>query len=357
MNNIAFYISDHGFGHASRNIPIIRYILEANTDIKIMIKTGKHQGEFIKESLMEFSNRINYYFESIDAGLVLEDGSLNIDKDKLKENVQNYIDSFEARILKEKEFLIKNKVKLVTSDIVPWIFKCSNELNIKSILISNFTWVDIYKEYLDESICDVYRKYYALASKTLLYDLYMDDMKQYIKNYEEISLCCRTFNKDKVQEIKKNFKRKIVFISVGRSVDLNDEIDVSSLNYDFIATEGIRLIGDNVHYLPKKIPNTQDYIMVSDYIITKAGWSTVSESILSRKKIAVLARETVAEDRNTINKLKNMNLAIELNYKNGLNIKSILCELDKFNPLFNEYNFENDYKKVGKKILSYIREI
>ena len=46
---IAFYISDHGFGHASRNIPIIRYILEANKDIRIIIKTGKLQGEFIKD--------------------------------------------------------------------------------------------------------------------------------------------------------------------------------------------------------------------------------------------------------------------------------------------------------------------
>ena len=48
MKTLVVYISDHGFGHASRNIPIIRYILEANKDIRVIVKTGKAQGEFIR---------------------------------------------------------------------------------------------------------------------------------------------------------------------------------------------------------------------------------------------------------------------------------------------------------------------
>ncbi|MBX7392910.1 hypothetical protein K4H77_01005 [Clostridium chauvoei] len=87
---IAFYISDHGFGHASRNIPIIRYILGANKEINIIIKTGVFQGEFLKNSLEEFSNRIEYYFSPMDVGLILKEGSLEIDSYKLKEKVQLY---------------------------------------------------------------------------------------------------------------------------------------------------------------------------------------------------------------------------------------------------------------------------
>ena len=56
MKNIVFYISDHGFGHASRNIPIIRYILEVKNNIKIYIKTGINQGLFIKDSLKDLKN-------------------------------------------------------------------------------------------------------------------------------------------------------------------------------------------------------------------------------------------------------------------------------------------------------------
>ncbi|MBN1072564.1 hypothetical protein DVV81_15490 [Clostridium botulinum] len=356
MKTIVFYISDHGFGHASRNIPIIRYILETNKNIKVIIKTGKNQGEFIKNLLNEFDDKIDYYFDNMDVGLVLKEGSLDIDKDKLESDVLKYINSFEEKVTKENKFLHYYNVDLIVSDIVPWIFKCSNQVNIPSMLISNFTWVDIYKEHLNKEICDKYKQCYKLANKTLFYELYIDGMKEYIVNHEDVSLGCRNFNLDKVDKIKKDFNKLLVFISVGRSVDLKDEIDVSNLNYDFIVTDGINLKGHNVHYIPKETPNTQDYLMASDFVITKAGWGTVSEAILAKKKFAVLSRDNVAEDRNTIKKLKEMGLSIEVSYKDGLNLEKILKDLETFNPNFDKYVFRNDYKNIGDKIVSYIKE-
>lgn len=46
--------------------------------------------------------------------------------------------------------------------------------------------------------------------------------------------------------IKQQFDKPIVFVSGGRSVELEEEIDGSHLNYQFIVTEGIQLSGDNV---------------------------------------------------------------------------------------------------------------
>ncbi|ATD54254.1 hypothetical protein [Clostridium chauvoei] len=352
---IAFYISDHGFGHASRNIPIIRYILGANKEINIIIKTGVFQGEFLKNSLEEFSNRIEYYFSPMDVGLILKEGSLEIDSYKLKEKVQLYIDSFEENIRKESEFLHYKNVDLVVSDIVPWIFKACKKVNIKSMLISNFTWVDIYKEYLEKDIIDKYEECYYLADKTLLYKLYIDNMKSYIKEYEEVGVVCRDFNKEKINKIKSKYDKPLVFISVGRSVSLNDNIDVSSLDYYFIATEGINLIGDNVKYLPKETKNTHEYLMACNYIITKAGFGTIAEALIGRSKIAVLSRDTVAEDRNTIKKLKERNLALEVSYEN-FDIEKILKRLEKFKPNYKENDFTNDYENIGNKIINYLKD-
>lgn len=343
---IAFFISDHGFGHDSRNIPIIRYILEATKDIRIIIKTGKNQGQFIRDLVGDFNGRVTYFFEAMDMGLVLKENSLDVDSEKLEEKVQDYISSFEEKVSKENEFLHYNNVNLIVSDIVPWIFKCANELSIPSILISNFTWVEIYKEYLSNEICDKYIDCYKLADKALFYELYMEEMKDYIKNYEKVSLCSRDFDLEKADKIKRSFKSPIVYISVGRSVALKDEVDVSSLNYDFIVTDGIRLSGDNVHYLDKETPNTQDYLIASDFIITKAGFGTISEALLGKKKIAVLSRDNVAEDRNTIKKLVGMELAIEVNF----DLEDVLKDLEKFIPSFDRYDFKNDYKKIGDLI-------
>lgn len=86
MKNIVFYISDHGFGHASRNIPIIRYILGVKNNIKIHIKTGINQGLFIKDSIKDLKNSKNVIFEfkNMDIGLVLKKNSLDIDQEKLE---------------------------------------------------------------------------------------------------------------------------------------------------------------------------------------------------------------------------------------------------------------------------------
>lgn len=347
---IAFFISDHGFGHASRNIPIIRYILEVTKDIRVIIKTGKNQGRFIRDLVGDFDGRVSYFFEPMDVGLVLKEHSLDVDSEKLEEKVQGYISSFKEKVSKENEFLHYNNVNLIVSDIVPWVLKSAKELNITSILISNFTWIEIYKEHLSKEICDKYIECYKLADKALFYELYMEEMKNYIENYEEVSLCSREFDLEKADKIKKNFKRPIVYLSVGRSVDLQKEIDVSNLEYDFIVTDGINLKGHNVYYLPKETPNTHDYLMASDFVITKAGWGTVSEALLGKKKIALLSRDNVAEDRNTIYILKNKKLAIEVDF----NLEDILKKLEDFNPKFNRYDLENDYKKIGDILLSQI---
>ena len=350
--SICFYISDHGFGHASRNIPIIRYILEEYKNIKVIIRIGKAQGNFIKDLIGDYDSRVIYYFEAMDVGLVLKDGSLDIEVNSLEIKVKSYIDSFEEKIRKESEFLHYNNINLVISDIVPWIFKCSKNLNIPSVLITNFTWVEIYKEYLSKEIVDEYISCYKLADKALFYELYMEEMKSYIKEYEEVSLCSRDFNLEQVDKIKNSFKKKIVYVSVGRSVDLKDEIDVSNLNYEFIVTDGIKLKGHNVHYLDKETPNTQDYLMASDFVITKAGWGTISEALLGKKNIAVLSRDNVAEDRNTIQKLKYNGLAIEVDYEENFNLENILKNLEKFTPNFENYRLKNNYKEIGDIIMS-----
>lgn len=50
MKLVIFYISDHGFGHAARNIPIIRELLATDVTLRVIVKTGVAQGEFIQSN-------------------------------------------------------------------------------------------------------------------------------------------------------------------------------------------------------------------------------------------------------------------------------------------------------------------
>ena len=351
MKTIIFYISDHGFGHAARNIPIIKELLATDETLKIIVKTGIAQGEFIDSNFLGES-RLSVVKEAMDVGLVLKPMSFEIDVLALEARVECYIESWEQRIEREVEFLVHEQPDLVLSDIVPWVFHAAQQANIKSVLISNFTWVEIYEEYLNQQLVAAYKECYVLADEVFMYHLSGSKMKDHFVKYDEVSLCAREFDLSAVAAIQSRYELPLVFVSVGRSVDLAEEIDVSNEPYHFIVTEGIQLIGENVTYLPKETQNTHDYLCASEFVITKAGFGTIAEALLAKKKIAVIERESIAEDRATVEWLVSRRLALPIQYEQGLKLSQLLKELEEWTPDYGAVNLSNDAKKIAKRLLS-----
>lgn len=347
--NIAFYISNHGFGHASRNIPIIRTLLKLEEDVRIHVKTAGPQLQFMKNHIGD-DKRICYYEESTDVGLILKEGTLLIDEEKLKQNISDFIDSWDDLVDCEHEFFQIENIGLVIADICPWVLQAADEARIKSILITNFTWVEIYQEHLPEELWDAYLKCYELASKVLIYDVYQPALPTYNPEYEMVSLVCREFQEEEVEAIKACYDKPIVLISVGMSVHLKEEIDVGDLPYHFIVTPGLDVKGKNVTYLSPDTRNTQNYVAASTYVISKAGWSTVAEALLSNRKCALLGRDTVAEDRTTIGILKEREQCIEIQTEDLLHMEKIIKRLEEFHYSF-EHEYHNDDYDIAKKIL------
>lgn len=101
------------------------------------------------------------------------------------------------------------------SDVVPWVFHAAKQATIKSVLISNFTWVDIYEEYLRAELVKVYQDCYDLADEVSMYELSGSKMKERFVKYDEISLCARDFDLSAVAEIQSRYELPLVFVSVG----------------------------------------------------------------------------------------------------------------------------------------------
>ena len=135
-------------------------------------------------------------------------------------------------------------------------------------------------------------------------------------------------------------------------MDLAEEIDVSNEPYHFIVTEGIQLVGENVTYLPKETPNTHDYVCASEFVITKAGFGTVAEALLAKKKIAVIERDGIAEDRATVEWLVNHGLALPIQYEKGLPLSQLLNDLKQWMPNYEAVNLSNDANKIAMRLLA-----
>lgn len=347
--NIAFYISNHGFGHASRNIPIIQTLLKLEEDLQIHIKTASAQLHFMKQHIVA-DERLHFYEQPTDIGLVLKEGTLLIDEEKLNTTITEFVDSWDDLAEKEQEFFKKEQIGLVISDICPWALQAADEARMKSILITNFTWVEIYQEYLPEKLWDAYLRCYEMASKVLIYDVYQPPIPGYNPEHEMVSLVCREFQEEEVKKIKARYEKPIVMVSVGMSAELKEEIQVGHLPYHFIVTPGLKVEGENVTYLPPYTKNAQNYVAASTYVISKAGWTTVSEILLSNRKCALLGRDTVAEDRTTIGILKDRGQCIEIQTEDLLHMEGILERLKEFKYSF-EHEYHNDEYEIAKKIL------
>lgn len=359
MSKVTFYISNHGFGHAARNIPIVESLLEQDENLCIEIKTGSNLIDFMRQSLLRYESRIVYHLMNTDLGLILKPGTMEVDKEVLLREIKRFVSTWDVLMEQETEWLTENKIDLVVSDIVPWIFKSARLAGVTSIFISNFTWAEIYQELFEEEVYLEYLRCYQETDLALLYPL-AGQINGYFNATKEVGLSCRSFNDENVKRIKGKYDYPIVYMSVGRSVELEDIIDIVGLPYQFIYTDGIKLTGRNAELLCIDTENTQDYIKAADYIITKAGWGTVAEAICVQKPMLVLRRDEVVEDRVTLRNLLNLGIALPITTEelkaNGIAELLGQLKLKKANYRDLSRIYSNCSSQIAEQLLSYLHK-
>lgn len=308
---IAFYISSHGFGHLTRClVHIEKYLLETNYNIYIVC--GEKQIEFSKKYLKKYStNRIIFKSMVTDIGFINKDNSLDTDKEKLEKELFNFIDSWSQIVQEELEYLKDKKIEKIITDISPIGMLVGNKLGIKVEAISNFTWYNQYNFLkLSSFILSKYIEVENYINKFYMYPLVLD-LSHLSCEKENINYVCRKFDKEKIEELREKYK-SIIFISCGKSANL-EKIEIKKYKGTIFYTEGIEILGEgNYIKLPVDTEDTHNYVGASDFIISKAGWGTVAEAILSKTPMVLLEREGVLEDSYIINELKKQNKAVSI---------------------------------------------
>lgn len=355
MQTIAFFISNHGFGHIMRNIPVIAWILE-HTQHRILLVTGAKHVAAAKDYLERYTDltdlqeRLVCVEQDTDLGLIVKPGTLLVDWDAVRTGLQVYVDEFPKRIREAKALLAQYHADNVVCDIVPWALTAAKEAGVPSCLMASFTWIEQYERDVPEELVQPFRDAYADADHVILYGLHTSTVDKLFPVRHEVSLCARPFHEENVQGIRRKYgKHPIVFVSIGLSNQgIRNGMDVSRLPYSFIVTEGVNLKGENVSVIPKIVDNTQDYVMASDYCIAKAGWTTIAEILLAKKPMALLSRPDVAEDTMYIEQMVHDGIAIELSVEELEHIDKILQRLETMPHKKNMY--QEDTERIGRII-------
>ncbi|MED9970008.1 MAG: glycosyltransferase family protein [Ruminococcus sp.] len=342
MKRICFFLSDHGFGHIARNIPIIVSVVK-NYDTFVYVVCGERHIEFAKKNLelmltAEQYKRVSFHVDHTDIGLICKDGTLDVDSDALTKSTTEFLSELPQKAEQYFHWLTENHIDAVLCDMPIWSIQACELADVPLLYVGNFTWAEMYREHLPSVIWQSYSVYYGKIKHAMLYALHNNEMLEFLKSSEKTktSVTARPFDEKAVSEIRAKHNRPIVFVALGMSAQFKEPLYVSSVPYDFYTTEGVPLVSENVEVIPYTTINTQDYVAAADYVITKAGWGTVSECLLAKKPMALFARDSVLEDRTTIRLLEEKHLAVSVTQDDLHDIEEIVNRLDRLDGSYGE---------------------
>ena len=156
MRPVVWYISGHGFGHASREIEIINAIRHRRPDLPIVIRTGAKRWIFdltLRAPVVSGGFQpapVNWQQAECDTGIVQID-SLRLDEGETLRRAGEFYRDFDARVEVERRTLVALDAQLVVGDVPPLAFASAHAAGIPSVAVANFTWDWIYEDYHPEA--------------------------------------------------------------------------------------------------------------------------------------------------------------------------------------------------------------
>ncbi|THU57600.1 hypothetical protein C4D60_Mb03t05220 [Musa balbisiana] len=139
----AYYVTGHGFGHATRVVEVVRHLIAAGHDVHVV--TGAPDSVFTSNIQSP-----NLYIRKVllDCGAVQAD-ALTVDRlASLEKYHQTAVVPRASILAAEVEWLKSIKADLVVSDVVPVACRAAEDVGIRSVCVTNFSWDFIYAEYV-----------------------------------------------------------------------------------------------------------------------------------------------------------------------------------------------------------------
>ncbi len=301
---ILFYISGHGFGHATRMAAIMGQLAEIMPEVHIYIRAmvGRNLFDFLPDGCLTYNPT------RCDVGVVERDlFSQDIDE-TLRQNQTFYrtMDEFASR---EAEYVRESGVSVIVSDIPPSASLIGYRSGVPVIGVTNFTWDFIFQDYVRLNpgflpLVELFRKTYA-HTRLLLRLPFHHEMSEF-SHVEDIPLVVRPCLSDRNTTLRRlkldpqDRRRKVLVALRMKNVLPPETLSrlFNDLSTVYILTESTFLgERDNVRVLsqdwrPWEFP---DILRSCDAVISKLGYGIASECIAYHIPLLYIPRFDFAE--------------------------------------------------------------
>jgi UDP:flavonoid glycosyltransferase YjiC (YdhE family) len=279
--HIAYFISPHGFGHAARAAGVMEALYEVDSKIRFEIFT-KVPPLFFKDSL---AAPYTYHSVLTDIGLA-QKSPLNADLEETLQNLNNFLPFRSSRINHLTQQVSALSCDLIVCDIAPVGIVVARTVGIPSVLVENFTWDWLYKDYVgfDKNIqhhVDYLQRIFDSADYRI--------QTEPVCSYQDADLLTRPVSRKirmPTESIRRQFEipsgKKVVLITMGGITEQYTFLDALKSQNDvyFIILgdfQSVKLCG-NLILLPHPTQLYHpDLVNASDAVIGKIGYGTLAE--------------------------------------------------------------------------------
>ena len=293
MAAVAFYISGHGFGHASRQIEIAKALARQRPDVSILVRTTAPRWLFDRTMTAPFilDDR------QCDTGAIQID-SLHLDAAATIARAKDFYETLDARAAAEAALLHHLAVRVVVADAPPLGCAAAARAGIPSVVVSNFTWDWIYaeyREYLDRApeLLPAIQAAYRLADAA--WRLPMHGGFESFAKIIDMPFVARHATHEPAETRTRlglpplNDPRRLVLPSFGGYGVAG--IDLSSLDLD--ASWHVVLVPDAAIY--EAGLRYEDLVRAVDVVLTKPGYGIISECVANGTALAYTSRGRFVE--------------------------------------------------------------
>jgi UDP:flavonoid glycosyltransferase YjiC (YdhE family) len=293
LRTIVFYISGHGFGHASRDIEIINRLLASREDVRVIART--RAAKWLFDRTIHNAHRFDRQEVETDTGAVQID-ALHVDEQATVQRARSFMHTFDARVDAEITFLRAHGAQLVVSDIPPLGIAAAHRAGLPAVGLGNFTWDWIYSGYEDatdvvESIADAY------SAASLAVRLPMHGGFTSFSRVHDVPFVARRSCRDP-HETKLALglptDRRLALVSFGG-------YGIDHIRQDALdALRGYAVIGSAARPLDEAAMydagfRYEDVVRAVDVVVTKPGYGIVSECIANDTALLYTSRGRFAE--------------------------------------------------------------
>jgi hypothetical protein len=297
VKRILFYISGHGYGHATRIMEVIKQVRRQEPETEIHIQTDAPPWLFS----LSLANGYRLISKNCDTGAV-QQTSFEVDARATLESFSAFHQTWDKRIPEEVDYIKNNGIEIVVGDIPPLAFLAALKAGVPSIAIANFSWDWIYQPYVENHtefswVIDVIRSTYKKADLLLRLPFYGD--LGAFRSIRDIPLIA-----GKATESPKAMREKLAVDPDARVV----LVALRKADLDMVDLRQLAKLTDYIFIFLHRVPHSPIFhsiapnafafpslVAASDLVATKPGYGIVAECLTNGTPMLYTSRQEFLE--------------------------------------------------------------